>query len=111
SPPSAAPFSPVSRSPPPRGPRSPPSPLPSGPDAQIRVVTAAGLLGSTPAGFRPTDPLTRGELADALSAWGKPATVPADPAKPVTMSELDAQLVDALGLAPAARRIRLAAAA
>ncbi len=80
-------------------------------DAQIRVVTAAGLLGSTPAGFRPTDPLTRGELADALAAWGKPATVPADPAKPVTMSELDAQLVDALGLTPAARRIRLAAAA
>ena len=64
---------------------------------------------ATPAGFRPSDPLTRGELADALAAWGKPATVPADPAKLVTMSELDAQLVDALGLTPAARRIRLAA--
>ena len=60
--------------------------------------------------FRPADPLTRGELADALAAWGKPATVPADPSKLVTISELDAQLVNALGLTPAARRIRLAAA-
>ena len=78
-------------------------------DAQVRAVTAAGLFGSHAAGFRPSDPLTRGELADALAAWGKPATVPADPSKPVTMSELDAQLVNALGLTPAARRIRLAA--
>jgi cell wall-associated NlpC family hydrolase len=93
--------------------------LPSGPvvssaattwaDAQVRVVTAAGLFGGDAAGFRPSDPLTRGELADALAAWGKPATVPADPSKLVTISELDAQLVNALGLTPAARRIRLAA--
>jgi len=93
----------------------PPSALPSAAatkswaDPQIRVVTAVGILGDDPATFRPTDPLTRGELADALAAWGKPAAVPADPAKLVTMSELDAQLVGALGLLPAARRIRLAA--
>ena len=80
-------------------------------DAQVRTVTAAGLFGGDAATFRPTDPLTRGELADALVAWGKPATVPADPSKLVTISELDAQLVNALGLTPAARRIRLAAAA
>ena len=78
-------------------------------DAQIATVTGAGILGSDPASFRPADPLTRGELADALVAWGKPAAVPADPARPVTMSELDAQLVNALGLSAAARRIRLAA--
>jgi cell wall-associated NlpC family hydrolase len=35
--------------------------------------------------------------------------MPADPSKLVTMSELDAQLVAALGLTPAARRIRIAA--
>jgi cell wall-associated NlpC family hydrolase len=76
---------------------------------QISAVTAAGILGTDPESFRPDDPLTRGELADALVAWGKPAAVPADPARLVTMSELDAQLVSALGLSAAARRIRLAA--
>jgi cell wall-associated NlpC family hydrolase len=79
-------------------------------DAQVRTVTAAGLFGGDAATFRPADPLTRGELADALVAWGKPASVPADPSKLVTIGELDAQLVNALELAPAARRIRLAAA-
>ncbi len=92
-----------------------PAPAPSAPatkswaDPQIRIVTAAGILGDDPATFRPTDPLTRGELADALGVWGKPAATPADPSKLVTMSELDAQLVGALGLTPAARRIRIAA--
>ena len=78
-------------------------------DPQIRAVTAAGILGNGVAGFRPSDPLTRDELAGALAAWGKVAPAPADPTKLVTMSELDAQLVGALGLLPAARRIRIAA--
>jgi cell wall-associated NlpC family hydrolase len=78
-------------------------------DAQIRTVTAVAILGDDPATFRPSDPLTRGELADALAAWGKPAAVPADPTSLVTVRELDAQLVGALGLLPAARRIRVAA--
>ena len=92
-----------------------PAPAPSTPaakswaDPQIRIVTAAGILGSDPATFRPTDPLTRGELAAALAVWGKPVATPADPSRLVTMSELDAQLVGALGLTPAARRIRIAA--
>jgi len=95
-------------------PATPPAPGPSGPakswaDAQIRTVTAAGILGDDPGTFRPTDPLTRGELADAIGVWGKPVDTPADPSKLVTMSELDAQLVGALGLTPAARRIRIAA--
>jgi len=34
-------------------------------DLQISAVTAAGILGTDPASFRPTDPLTRGELAEA----------------------------------------------
>lgn len=78
-------------------------------DAQIQIVTAAAILGDDPATFRPSDPLTRGELADALAAWGKPSVTPADPTRLVTMRELDAQLVGALGLLPAARRIRIAA--
>ena len=40
-------------------------------DAQIRVVTSAGILGTDPATFRPADPLTRGELAAALAVVGK----------------------------------------
>ena len=78
-------------------------------DAQIRAVTAAALLGADPTTFRPNEPLTRGELADALAAWGKPSAMPADPTHVVTMRELDAQLVGALGLLPAAKRIRVAA--
>ncbi|MEO5633021.1 NlpC/P60 family protein [Gaiella sp.] len=79
-------------------------------DAQIRVVTSAGLLGTDPSTFRPTEALTRGELAAALAAWGKRTTTPADPTRLVTMRELHAQLVAALGLTAAAKRIRSAAA-
>lgn len=92
---------------------APPGAVPSGiaswADPQIRSVTAAAILGSDPATFRPSDPLTRGELAEALAAWGRRAVIPADPARLVTMRELDAQLVFALGLQPAAQRIRIAA--
>jgi cell wall-associated NlpC family hydrolase len=77
-------------------------------EPEIRVVTALGILGHEP-GILSTDPLTRGELADALAAWGKPDATPADPTKLVTMRELDARLVGALGLLPAAKRIRIAA--
>ncbi len=82
---------------------------PSWADAQIKVVTSTGLLGTDPSTFRPADPLTRGELAAALAAWGKRRTTPADPTRLVTMRELDAQLVGALGLTEAAKRIRRAA--
>jgi hypothetical protein len=72
-------------------------------------VVAAGVMGPDEASFRPADPLTRGELHDALTALGKTVPVPADPARLVTMRELDAQLVGALGLLSSSRRIRLAA--
>ena len=62
-----------------------------------------------PATFRPTDPLTRGELADAFAALGKRFGPLIDPAHVVTMRELDARLVGAVGLQPAAQRIRIAA--
>jgi cell wall-associated NlpC family hydrolase len=88
---------------------APPPVTASWADTQIRAVTAAALLGDDPTTFRPNEPLTRGELADALAAWGKPFVTPADPTRVVTMRELDAQLVGALGLLPAAKRIRIAA--
>ena len=86
-----------------------PAPVVSWADAQIAVVTAQGILGADPVTFRPADPLTRGELAEAVAAWGHPLAAPADPSRLVTVAELDARLVAALGLTPSARRIRLAA--
>src|SRR3954452_266459 len=103
SPPTGSPPAPAARP----GPAS--SAASSWATPQISAVTAVGILGRSPVGFRPSDPLTRGELADALVAWGKQAIDPSDPSKLVTVSELDAQLVGALGLLPAARRIRIAA--
>jgi cell wall-associated NlpC family hydrolase len=76
---------------------------------QIASVVLAGLMGPDVASFRPDDPLTRGELHDALVALGKPHQAPLDPSRIVTMRELDAQLVAAAGLLPAARQIRVAA--
>jgi cell wall-associated NlpC family hydrolase len=70
----------------------------------------AGVMGMDAAGtFRPADPLTRGELYASLTALGTTAAAPADPSKAVTVRELDAQIVAAIGLAPAAKRFRLAA--
>lgn len=74
-------------------------------EPQIRVVTAKGLLGGQPSAFRPDDPLTRGELADLVTGLtGKAAPMAADPGSAVTIAQLDAQLVRALGLLPAARQ-------
>jgi cell wall-associated NlpC family hydrolase len=78
---------------------------------QIASVVLAGLMGPDTASFRPDDPLTRGELHEAIVALGKPHLAPADPLRLVTMRELDAQLVAAAGLLPSARAIRLAAVA
>jgi cell wall-associated NlpC family hydrolase len=58
--------------------------------------------------FRPGDPLTATEFAIVLASFG--ASVAVDvPDRPVTMRELDAQLVSLVGLRPAARHVRLAA--
>jgi cell wall-associated NlpC family hydrolase len=72
-------------------------------------VVTAGALGRDSASFRPDDPLTAGELAAALVVLGRPAPPPVDAAKELTMRELDAKLVTALGLRQAATRIRVAA--
>jgi cell wall-associated NlpC family hydrolase len=76
---------------------------------QIASVVLAGLMGPDVPSFRPDDALTRGELHDAIVALGKPHQAPLDPSRVVTMRELDAQLVAAVGLLPAARQIRTAA--
>lgn len=76
---------------------------------QIASVVLAGVMGPDVPSFRPDDPLTREELHEAIVALGKSHEAPADPARIVTMRELDAQLVAAAGLLPAARAIRLAA--
>jgi cell wall-associated NlpC family hydrolase len=71
---------------------------------QIKLVTSKGLMGGTPAAFRPSDPLTRGELADLVRGLtGIDPAMAADSAAPVTIAQLDAQLVRAIGLLPVAR--------
>ena len=74
----------------------------------ISTVLAAGVMGPDEETFRPDDDLTRGELYDALMLLGQTPMPPAEPARSVTMRELDAKLVTALGLGPAAWRIRVA---
>jgi hypothetical protein len=84
---------------------APAAAAPSWAQPQIRVVTAKGLLGGQASAFRPDDPLTRGELADLVTGLtGKAAPMAADPGSAVTIAQLDAQLVRALGLLPAARQ-------
>ncbi len=73
---------------------------------QIKLVTAKGLMGGTANGFRPDDPLSQGELGDLVAGLtGTDATVAANPGAPATIGQLDAQLVRALDLLPAARQI------
>ena len=70
---------------------------------EIKVVVAHGLMAKSVQSFRPNDPLTRGALA-ALVAGLEPgaATVSTRSTEPVTMAQLDATLVRALGLGDAA---------
>ena len=76
---------------------------------QIKVVTARGLMGGNASGFRPDDPLTAGDLAGLASGLtGRVAPMVADPSAPVTIKQLDAQLVRALGLLPTSRQFTAA---
>ncbi len=78
-------------------------------DPQIGTVLAAGLMGPSAEEFDPQGLLTRGDLSAALEAWGHPMAQPLDPSVAVTVRELDARLVTALGVQPVARAIRIAA--
>jgi len=72
---------------------------------QIKLVTSKGLMGGRLSAFRPNDLLTQGELADLVSGLnGTGAPIVADPAASVTIAQLDAQLVRAIGLLPVARQ-------
>jgi hypothetical protein len=77
---------------------------------QIQAVVDAGLLASSTTDFRPDDPLTAGELATVLASLGVPEVAVVDPYRPVTIAELDAQLVSLVGLRESARDVRLTAA-
>jgi cell wall-associated NlpC family hydrolase len=75
------------------------APPPSWADAQIRVVTARGLMGGDPVSFRPQKTLSEGALARLVAGLSaQPPITPADPAAPVTMAGLDAALVRGMGL-------------
>jgi len=72
---------------------------------QIKVVTGRGLMGGKAAGFRPDDALTAGDLSSLVAGLtGKQQPLVANPAVPVTLAQLDAQLVRGLGLLPVARQ-------
>ena len=86
------------------------APASAGPSAaswalpQIKLVTAHGLMGGKTSGFRPDDALTAGDLGDLVAGLtGQEAPMAAAPSTPVTIAQLDAQLVRALGLLPSAR--------
>jgi cell wall-associated NlpC family hydrolase len=66
---------------------------------EIKLVTSRGLMTASGASFRPDDPISQGELAELVTGLtGEPTRVPASPGGKVTIAQLDAQLVDALGL-------------
>lgn len=79
---------------------------------QIKVVVGAGLMGSDVASFRPDDPLTKVALEQLVAglAHTTPAVV-TSPTAPVTMSALDARLVNALGLTDTAKLFQQSAKA
>jgi cell wall-associated NlpC family hydrolase len=79
--------------------------------SQIQAVVDAGFMAPSAAEFRPDEALTWGELAIVLYSVGVPEVTISDPYRSVTMRELDAQLVTAVGLRNYARDLRLAAVA
>jgi cell wall-associated NlpC family hydrolase len=71
--------------------------------ADIRYVVSRGLMAKSVASFRATDPLTQGELATLVAGLTKqPLRAAATPSAVVTVGQLDARLVRALGLSAAA---------
>jgi cell wall-associated NlpC family hydrolase len=96
---------------PPAGAAPRPGATPSWARVHIAAVTARGLMGGDPAAFRPDDPLTQGELEELVAGLtGAAVRAPANPHARVTVAGLDARLVRAVGLGPAARAFAAAAA-
>jgi cell wall-associated NlpC family hydrolase len=73
-------------------------------EPQIRAVVAAGVMGPDVPGFHPNDPLTRIALEQLVAGLthSAPALV-ANPTSPVTMTNLDARLVNSLTLTDTAK--------
>jgi cell wall-associated NlpC family hydrolase len=70
---------------------------------EIRYVVQHGLMAKTVAAFRADDTLTQGELAAVVAGLTKhSAGTVATPSAAVTVTQLDARLVRALGLSDAA---------
>jgi cell wall-associated NlpC family hydrolase len=80
--------------------------------AEIRTVVEAGLMAPSVSAFRPNDALTRRELAQVVATVTQREQVVVDPQRAVTVRELDAALVRAVGLGAAAQTVlqRLTAA-
>lgn len=79
---------------------------------EIKLVTSKGLMSAGGGAFRPDDALTQGELAELVTGLtGEDTRVPASPSGTVTIAQLDAQLVGALGLGDEATRFYRAARA
>jgi cell wall-associated NlpC family hydrolase len=73
---------------------------------QIKAVVSHGLMAKSVASFRPDATLTQGELSTLVAGLTKqPASAPADPTAPVTVTQLDARLVRALNLSTAAKEL------
>ena len=73
---------------------------------EIKIVVANGLMGPSVDNFRPRQNITRAELGTALAALTGEQQVVVDPDAEVTIAELDAAIVKALGLRPAAKTFR-----
>jgi cell wall-associated NlpC family hydrolase len=67
---------------------------------EIKLVTSKGLMTPSGGAFRPDDALTQDELTELVTGLtGEETRVPASPSSgTVTIAQLDARLVDALGL-------------
>jgi cell wall-associated NlpC family hydrolase len=81
-------------------------------EADIALSTSHGLFAGTIATFQPNAPLTVGTLAQLVAnLTGGTTADPTNPAQPVTVSRLDAALIDVLGLGSAAARFQTVAQA
>jgi cell wall-associated NlpC family hydrolase len=76
------------------------------------AATEIRVLGQDPAVFRADDTVTRGELAELFAAaTGTAPAVVAKPQVPLSIQDLDARLVAALGLTPQAKALAAGAKA
>jgi len=73
---------------------------------EIEQVVEAGVMGPTIEDFRPDEALTWAELAEAVAAIRGRAPIVRDPARLVTLAQLDAWLVRTARLGVAAKHVR-----